>query len=416
MKIPSIFLIFLLGLFTGCSDGLWSKKQGLTESDKAFEKLLIRQFIMAKPGDVIEIPEGTHYLSRSLTLNVDGVTIRGAGMDKSVLSFKHQIAGAEGLLVNASDFTMEDFAIEDSKGDAVKVNEAKNVIIRRIRTEWTNGPATKNGSYGLYPVQTENTLIEECVSIGASDAGIYVGQSKNVIVRKNHAEKNVAGIEVENTQGADVYDNVAINNTGGILVFNMPNLTLPGHSTRIYNNKVDANNHKNFGRKGTPVASIPAGSGIVINSNDKVEIFHNEITNNDTANIIVSSFYSTNYSEEAMDKSFDPYPEEIYIYGNHFEGGGASPDHLDMKAVKVALFGLNGRFPDILWDGYYNPEKVENGQMKLSDAICIDNGVAGIINLDAGNNFKNVTTDITPHQCHHNKLPPVQLAFLAGAG
>jgi len=52
------------------------------------------------------------------------------------------------------------------------------------------------------------------VAIAAADAGSYVGQSKNVIVRNNRAESNVAGIEIENTQGADVYDNVAVDNTG----------------------------------------------------------------------------------------------------------------------------------------------------------------------------------------------------------
>ena len=146
-------------------------------------------------------------------------------MDKTILSFKEQVSGAEGLLVTANDFTIEDLAIEDAKGDALKINEAKNVIIRRVRTEWTNGPYTANGAYGIYPVQTENTLIDEVVAIGASDAGIYVGQSKNVVVRNSRAEYNVAGIEIENTLDADVFDNIAINNTGGILVFNMPNLS-----------------------------------------------------------------------------------------------------------------------------------------------------------------------------------------------
>ena len=143
-------------------------------------------------------------------------------MDKTVLSFAGQIAGAEGLLVTASDFTIEDLAIEDAKGDALKVNEGENITIRRVRTEWTNGPSQDNGAYGIYPVQTTNVLVEGNVAIGASDAGVYVGQSRDVIVRNNRAEYNVAGIEIENTVGADVYDNVATNNTGGILVFNMP--------------------------------------------------------------------------------------------------------------------------------------------------------------------------------------------------
>ena len=232
-----------------------------------------------------------------------GVTIRGEGMDQTVLSFKNQVQGAEGMLINASDFTIEDLAIEDTVGDALKVNEGKNIVIRRVRTEWTNGPDEDNGAYGIYPVQVENLLLEECVAIAASDAGIYVGQSRNVVVRNNRAEYNVAGFEIENTIGADVYGNLATNNTGGILVFNMPDLPQEGHSTRIYQNQILANNTDNFGADGTPVASVPAGSGVLINSNDKVEIFDNDIADNDTANIVISSYYSTGYqgTREAVD-------------------------------------------------------------------------------------------------------------------
>ena len=43
-------------------------------------------------------------------------------MDKSILSFKGQVQGAGGLLINASDFTIEDLAIEDTAGDALKIN------------------------------------------------------------------------------------------------------------------------------------------------------------------------------------------------------------------------------------------------------------------------------------------------------
>ena len=235
-----------------------------------YQETLMLQLLDAKAGDVIEIPEGKFSFDRSLSLAVDGVTIRGKGMDKTILSFKDQIAGAEGLLVTASDFTIEDLAIEDSKGDALKVNEGENIVIRRVRTEWTGGPKTENGAYGIYPVQAKNVLLESNVAIGASDAGIYVGQSQNVVVRYNRAEKNVAGIEIENTTGADVYENVATDNTGGILVFNMPNLAQPGARTRVFHNQAVANNRGNFGHPGTPVATIPAGSGVVVNSNDEV--------------------------------------------------------------------------------------------------------------------------------------------------
>jgi len=378
----------------------------------AYQKQLQTALITAKPGDVITIPAGVHEFNRGLSLNVSGVTIRGEGMDKSILSFKNQVQGAEGLLVSASDFTIEDLAIEDTAGDGLKINEGRNIIIRRVRAEWTNGPDEKNGAYGIYPVQTENVLLEECVAIAASDAGIYVGQSRNVVVRNNRAERNVAGIEIENTFNADVYGNVTNENTGGILVFNMPDLPQPGHSTRVFGNTVIANNTDNFGAAGTPVASVPAGSGIVINSNDKVEIFDNEIADNDTANIIISSYYAAGFQgTRDMAADYDPYPETIYIYGNRLSGGGSSPDGLDLKALKVAMFGLTGSLPDVLWDGFVNADKLDADGVHLPEyAICVDNEDAEILNADLPNGSDNIVVGATQHRCQHKKLPAVVLA------
>ena len=61
-------------------------------------------------------------------MNTDGVTITGAGMDQTILNFSEQIAGAEGLSVNASEFIIEDLAIEDTIGDALKVNEGTTLL------------------------------------------------------------------------------------------------------------------------------------------------------------------------------------------------------------------------------------------------------------------------------------------------
>lgn len=374
-------------------------------TDRSYQEILMAQFIDAKPGDVIEIPEGVYAFDRSLSLTVDGVTIRGRGMDKSVLSFKEQIAGAEGLLVTASDFTIEDLAIEDAKGDALKISGGENIVIRRVRTEWTGGPKTSNGAYGIYPVQTKNVLMEENVAIAAADAGLYIGQSQNVIVRNNRAEYNVAGIEIENTTGADVYDNVATNNTGGILVFNMPNLKTPGAKTRVFRNEVFENNTKNFGHAGTPVASIPAGSGIVINSNDDVEIFDNDIRDNKTSNIIVSSIFSAGYGDGATQDDFDPYPERIFIYDNRFDGGGNNPDGLELQALKIAIAGPLGRLPDILWDGYVNPARGDGAPV-----ICVQNGDARVLNVDGPNDNKSpAIAETAVHDCAFDKLPAISL-------
>lgn len=386
-----------------------SADQDTPEAEVSAEQTLMTQLIDAQPGDVIEIPEGTLKFDRGLSLTVDGVTIRGQGMDKSVLSFADQIAGAEGLLVTASDFTIEDLAIEDAKGDALKINEGDNITIRRVRTEWTNGPSQDNGAYGIYPVQTTNVLVEENVAIGASDAGVYVGQSRDVIVRNNRAEYNVAGIEIENTVGADVYDNIATNNTGGILVFNMPQLQQEGRITRVYDNQVFANNTGNFGHPGTPVASVPAGTGIIVNSNDDVEIFNNEISDNKTGNIIISSLFSTGYSDSSASESFDPYPEGIFIYGNTFSGGGDDPDTDELALARVMLFGADGRLPDIIWDGFYDEGKQVDGEMPAALRICIDNGEVGVLNANGPSGYTQPSTDVSAFQCELEKLPAVDL-------
>ena len=396
----------LLGLFqAACSEQPSGEQAENVNVDYAVT--LQEQLLDAKSGDIIDIPEGVFAFDRSLSLNVDGVTIRGAGMDKTILSFKGQISGAEGLLVTANNFTLENLAIEDTIGDALKINEGKNIIIRSVRTEWTGGHKTSNGAYGIYPVQTVNVLIEDSVAIGASDAGIYVGQSKNIIVRRNRAEYNVAGIEIENSINADVYENIATNNTGGILVFNMPNLPQPGYGTRVYDNEVYSNNTKNFGHKGTPVASVPAGSGIVINSNDKVEIFNNKIADNKTTNIIIASIFSAGFEGLKTEVDFDPYPEGIYIYDNELSGGGNSPDGAELKLLKTLMFGLNGHLPDVLWDGYVDEAKFVDGVVAPQNRICIDNGDAQMINIDGPGGNKNPTVDMAGHICQLEKLAPV---------
>ena len=378
-----------------------------TAPAEPYEATLRKQLIEAQPGDIIEIPAGVHDVSRSLTLNVDGVTIRGAGMAESVLSFKNQVQGAEGLLVNASQFTIEDLAIEDAKGDALKVNEGSDIVIRNVRTEWTDGPHETNGAYGIYPVQTTRVLVEGCVAIAASDAGIYVGQSQDIVVRNNRAEFNVAGIEIENSIRADVYDNVAINNTAGVLVFNMPQLSQFGHSTRVYNNEIRENNTRNFAPEGTAVATVPSGSGVVISSNDKVEIFENEIADNKTANVWISSYMSSGlYGKREVHDVFDPYPETIFIYDNNFSGGGDAPVREVVETARLALFGEDGRVPDIVWDGFVDGEKTTDLK---SRAICVSNGDSLVLNVNTPNEGADPYAGLTGHECTHEKLEPVSL-------
>jgi parallel beta-helix repeat protein len=88
----------------------------------------------------------------------------------------------------------------------------------------------------------------------------------------------VAGIEIEHTIDADVHDNIATNNTGGVLVFDLPGLQIKaGKNVRVFHNEVVDNNHRNFADAGSVVSNVPQGTGVMVLAMDHVEVFDNRI-------------------------------------------------------------------------------------------------------------------------------------------
>lgn len=298
----------------------------------------------AKPGDVVRLAAGRYELSDGLSLDVDDVTVTGAGPEATVLSFKGQKGAGEGLLVTSDRVTVRDLGVEDTKGDGVKSKGSDQISFINLRVEWTGGPSEKNGAYGVYPVSSTNVLIDKVTVKGASDAGIYVGQSKNIVVKRSRAEFNVAGIEIENSINADVFDNVATRNAGGILVFDLPNLPqMGGNSTRLFRNKVVQNDTPNFAPKGNIVASVPTGTGVMIMANKNVHIFENEIAENQTAAVMLVS-----YIQKFDDKTYNPLPRDIVVRDNKLGRNGWDPK-FDGGAILAKMMG--GALPPVMWDG-----------------------------------------------------------------
>ena len=374
-------------------------------------------FITADPGTVFEFAEGRYEFEMGLSLDLDGTTIRGAGMDKTVWTFKTQDAGSEGLLVTADKVTLEDFGIQDTRGNCFKSNAANDLIIRRVRAEWTGGPKAENGAYGLYPVNGSNLLVEDCVVIGASDAGVYVGQTKNVIVRRNRVEYNVAGIEIENCHHADVYDNIATNNTGGILVFDMPGLPVKhGQAHRVFKNKVFNNNTANFAPPGNIVAGVPAGTGIMVMANYNVEIFENDIRDHGTTNIMLTSWLAT--LKPYNDPEYQTNPEGIHIHSNTF---GACGDNPGGKGGKDIAKLTGPPIPDVVWDGIVDARKLVDGKLPAERRIYVhsnkkDGGevaVASLGGIDSLIKMDPAGVNRDPQQ-FAGELPRVQPVSLPG--
>jgi parallel beta-helix repeat protein len=301
------------------------------------------RLIEAEAGDVIELAAGTFEFTDGLSLDQDNVTIKGAGQGATILSFKGQTGAGEGLLITSDGVTVSDLTVQDTKGDGVKSKGSDGITFRNLTVEWTNGPDEKNGAYGVYPVESANVLIEGVTVRGASDAGIYVGQSDNIIVRNSRAEFNVAGIEIENSTNADVHDNVTENNTGGILVFDLPGLPkMGGHSTRIFRNRIVNNNTPNFAPAGNIVANVPSGSGLMMMANRNVHVFENTFDNNVSTHVLIYA-----YGYDWDDERYNPLPRDFVIRDNTYGQGGDSPR--GRLAPMAAATG--GTLPDIVWDG-----------------------------------------------------------------
>lgn len=376
------------------------------EPGSEVQERLQEALILAKSGDTIQLVAGIYNFSDGLSLDIDDVVIQGAGMQNTILNFSNQKSGAQGLLVTSNGVILKDFAVEDTKGDAIKVIGANGIYMINLRAEWTRGPDSTNGAYGFYPVESRNVLIDGCVAIGASDAGIYVGQSDNIIVRNNLAQYNVAGIEIENSFYADVYDNIATHNSGGILVFDLPNLPQQGgHHVRVFRNKVVDNDTDNFAPAGNIVGEIPRGTGIIVMANSDVEIFANEISGNGTVNIAIVSFSDSN--EEVLSTDYYPHPRSIQVHGNKFGSSGFDPD-VEKEVAEILTELSKGDMPDIFWDGVLPFFQMIFGQPKDEKLVMRNNGDASFLAINPIKFFFSMSDPIIRKQeIYQGKIKPL---------
>lgn len=358
-------------------------------------------------GEIIEFSAGT--FSFINTLSLDGkknITIRGAGRTKTVLDFSAQIAGAEGLKANNVEYLlMHDFSVRNVKGDGIKVKDSEHISFVALGAEWTTIDSL-NGGYGLYPVSSSDILIDSCYVRGASDAGIYVGQTNKVILRNSTVENNVAGIEIENTTAADVYNNLATHNTGGILVFDLPNLPVKtGGQCRVFNNQVISNDHPNFARKGNVVGNVPSGTGIMLLASKNTEIFDNTITNNNVMGVGIINYPVLAFFDPTLtltDTAYQAYIHTIYIHNNTFARTNVMPTSQNDIGQAIQSTFPTGNIPDIMYDGV-----TEQGHTTADYHICLkDNTNAAWANINA---LQFVNTDVAPYICTGATQPEVTI-------
>src|SRR5262249_32822770 len=158
----------------------------------------------------------------------------GANPPRPVFEGDHKLSDA--VINTGSDFVIENFDLQHYLANGIVAQHARNVTFRDLKIDGT-------GLYGVYPVSCTGVNLERCTATGIADAGLYVGQSRDIRVHDSEAFGNVTGIEIENSINAVVENNYVHDNSGGILVFVLPNnVSKAGRDCLVRNNRVIENN------------------------------------------------------------------------------------------------------------------------------------------------------------------------------
>jgi parallel beta-helix repeat protein len=281
---------------------------------------------------VVRIYPGTYH--ENVLVIHHGVTIEGV-----IRNGKRPVLDGRNLLPDAisglgNDFKVMNLEIRNYQGNGVVVHKARNVVYRNLILHNT-------GLYGVYPIECDGVLVEDCKVSGTRDAGIYVGQSRNIVVRRNEAFQNVTGIEIENCVNAIVEDNYVHNNTGGILVFLLPfNPSKVQDGCIVRRNRVINNNTPNFAAPEAIVSNVLKGTGIMLLAADNTEVYENEIVGNGTFGIMTIGLRQIFPAPTPLD--VDPNPDGNRIYNNILRDNGKDPDE------RLKRFGIPP--VDLLWD------------------------------------------------------------------
>ena len=112
------------------------------------------------------------------------------------------------------------------------------------------------------------------------------------------------------------------------------------------------------------------------------------------------------------DDSYNPYPSNIYIHNNIYKRDKQFPAFsFTMPIGFILAYNFWRDVPDIIYDGILDPDKInESGELFEEHKICIiDNINAQMSNIDAGNDFLNISTDIEEFNCSHDRINPIYI-------
>jgi len=306
----------------------------------------------ADPGDTIFVPPGVYH--ENVRVTESDITITGShaavinagfGVGIRVGSGRRSVVDGVSLCppLTVNNFTLKGLTIKNARFAGIFL-----IGVNRFRLTATT--YLDNPVYGPFPVCSQNGLIDSNSVEGGNvvgpdvsiDAGIYVGDSDTVTVKKNFVTNYAIGIEIENTSNSIVRDNVLTGNTTGILAVVLPGLDRPfTDNVFIERNQVIRNNLPNpvpfdSSPEGDPVGLLPTGTGILNVGGDRVVIRNNRVIGNHSLGVaIIQNPFAP------FDPRIEPNPDGNEVSDNVILQNGGNPD-----PVRATTPGV-----DIVYDG-----------------------------------------------------------------
>jgi len=406
-----------------CTEGLTLSPSG---DDDAEALNTILEGGTVKSGDVICLSAGTYNMGGTVFVTLQtNLTIKGIGTTPNDVKLDWDLRGDRGFDVEATGFHIENMWLYNTKGNGVEV-KAKNTpenpnVFKKLFVNWAAGAVTENGRYSIYPTGCENTIVEYNEVIGASDAGIYIGQCVGGVVRYNKVHQNVAGLEVENCANIEVYNNEAYDNTAGLFIAQEPGLDRKKSENILYRDNISyCNNRPNFAEENLVVSGLPAGMGGLVYAGTNIEMRNNIYDSNSSTAVAVASNvflcqvagFDCSYVDDPL---YDPYPSKIYIHDNVLINNGNDPLEL---LGELNMIVNQDPLQSTLFDGYIaegvtDPEiclgETERGSfLDFTDNQCqgIDTSTPAGEGEYVGCVLDSFTTDATDRDCTLDPITP----------
>ena len=252
----------------------------------------------AATGATVCVGPGTY--SENLLINKDGITLMGAGPEKTILEpptqprpfcpvleippIGYETLGVNGICVADLDAEGEvqrtvngvrvtGFTVRDFSGVGIMFGGTN-------RSRADHNVAASNQGYGITAFLSTHVQFEYNTSYGSGDAGFYVGNSPNsdFKVRYNTAFADLWGVLVRDASMGSVTDNLVHDSCSG-LVFLNTGTTTGVHNWRVSHNIVTHNDAFCSAEEAELPFSL-TGVGILIGGGDHIVLRANRVLTN----------------------------------------------------------------------------------------------------------------------------------------